>query len=72
MKASLTLTSMLSGYSSCCKTGSGRREAKMSPGRSSTGRRLIVAMAAPVIMFVAPGPIDEVQANVCKRFFILA
>ena len=29
-------------------------------------------MAAPVIMFVAPGPIEEVQANVCSRFFILA
>ena len=44
----------------------------MSPGSSSTGRRLIVATAAPVIMLVAPGPIDEVQAKVCSRFFILA
>src|SRR5215203_3689336 len=58
MKASLTLTSILSGYSSCCNTGSGRREAKMSPGRSSTGRRLIVAMAAPVIMLVALGTME--------------
>ena len=32
------------------------RVAKTSPGSSSTGRRLIVASAAPVTMFVAPGP----------------
>ena len=44
----------------------------MSPGRSSTGRRLTVATAAPVTMFVAPGPIDEVQAKVWSRFFIFA
>jgi hypothetical protein len=43
------------------------REAKMSPGSSSTGRRLIVASAAPVTMFVAPGPIDVVQARVDRR-----
>ena len=34
--------------------------------------RLTVAVAAPVTMFVAPGPIDEVQANVCSRFRCLA
>jgi hypothetical protein len=33
---------------------------------------LIVASAAPVSMFVAPGPIDEVQANVESRFRIRA
>jgi len=44
----------------------------MSPGNSSTGMRLMVAVAAPVIMLVAPGPIDDVQAKVCRRFFILA
>ena len=43
----------------------------MSPGSSSTGMRLMVASAAPVTMFVAPGPIDVVQANVCSRFFML-
>src|SRR5260370_41890903 len=53
--------------SSCCKTGATLRRAKMSPGSRSTGRRLIVAVAAPVTMLVAPGPIDEVQANVCRR-----
>jgi hypothetical protein len=41
--------------------------AKRSPGSSSTGRRLIVASAAPVTMFVAPGPIEEVQAIVESR-----
>jgi hypothetical protein len=33
---------------------------------------LTVAVAAPVIMLVAPGPTDDVQAKVCSRFFILA
>ena len=31
-----------------------------------------VASAAPVTMFVAPGPTLEVQANVCILFFIFA
>ncbi len=44
----------------------------MSPGSNHTGRRLMVAMAAPVSMLVAPGPMEEVQAKVCRRFFILA
>src|SRR6516165_9830844 len=35
-------------------TGSGRRLAKMSPGKSSSGRRLACATAAAVTMFVAP------------------
>ena len=30
--------------------------------------RLTVAVAAPVIMFVAPGPIELMQANVWSRF----
>ena len=34
--------------------------------------RLIVAVAAPVIMFVAPGPIEEVQAKVAQRRFAFA
>jgi hypothetical protein len=33
---------------------------------------LIVAVAAPVTMFVAPGPIDEVHANVCRRLVAFA
>ena len=32
----------------------------------------MVARAAPVIMFVAPGPIDEVQTRVRRRLLILA
>ena len=32
----------------------------------------MVASAAPVTMFVAPGPIDEVQANVDRRLRIRA
>ncbi len=34
--------------------------------------RLIVARAAPVTMFVAPGPIDVVHANVARRSRIFA
>ena len=44
----------------------------MSPGSSNTGTRLIVAPAAPVNMFVAPGPIELVHASVLNRFRILA
>ncbi len=60
------------GSSSCCSTGAGARVAKMSPGSSSTGSRLIVASAAPVTMLVAPGPIEEVQARVERRSLALA
>ncbi len=67
-KASLTDASGAPGTSSCWSTGLTRREANTSPGRSSTGRRLIVASAAPVTMFVAPGPIDDVHAQVWSRF----
>jgi hypothetical protein len=57
--------SWLCSDSSCCSTGATLRRAKMSPGSSSTGMRLMVAVAAPVIMLVAPGPMEDVQANVC-------
>ena len=32
----------------------------------------MVARAAPVIMLVAPGPMDEVQTRVRRRLLILA
>jgi hypothetical protein len=71
-KQSFTDASPAHGSSSCCSTGSGRRDANTSPGRSSTGRRFTVASAAPVTMFVAPGPIDVVHARVPNRFFMRA
>jgi hypothetical protein len=71
-KQSLTVRLPSCGVSSCCKTGSGPREAKTSPGNSSTGSRFMVDRAAPVIMLVAPGPIEEVHAKAERRFFILA
>ena len=46
--------------------------AKWSLGSSSTGIRLIVASAAPVIMFVEPGPMDALQAIACNRLAIRA
>ena len=64
--------SWLCSDSNCCKTGATLRRAKMSPGSRSTGSRLIVAVAAPVTMFVAPGPIEVVQASVLNRLLCLA
>ncbi len=72
LKQSLTETSYEVGSSSSWSTGLAARVAKMSPGSRSTGSRLTVASAAPVTMFVAPGPIDDVQASVDSRFFIRA
>ena len=43
------------------------RVAKTSEGRSRTGIRLTVAVAAPVTILVAPGPTDERQAKVDRR-----
>ena len=39
---------------------------------NKTGILLIVAAAAAVIMFVAPGPMEEVQTNVCNLFLTFA
>jgi hypothetical protein len=69
--ASLTVTSA-PAVSSSCSTGLATRVANTSPGSSSTGSRLTVASAAPVSMFVAPGPIEEVQARVDSRLVIRA
>ncbi len=44
----------------------------MSPGSSSTGNRFSVASAAPVTMFIAPGPMDAVTARVLWRWLCLA
>ena len=67
-KASLTLTSMLSGCSSCCRPDAGSRLAKISPGKRRTGRRLIVARAAPVTMLVAPGPTTRCRRRSASGF----
>ncbi len=71
-KASLTLVPGSPGSSSSCSSAPAARVAKTSPGSSSTGNRLMVARAAPVTMFVAPGPIEVVQASVCNRSRIRA
>ena len=44
----------------------------MSLASSSTGIRLVVASAAPVSMFVDPGPIEAVHARVCSRLRVRA
>ena len=72
LNASLTERVASCGCSSCCKTGSGARFANVSDGKSKTGKRFVVATAAPVSMFVAPGPTDAVHANVERRRFIRA
>jgi hypothetical protein len=46
------------------------RVANTSPGSRSTGSLLIVASAAPVTMFVAPGPMDDVHASMDNRLRI--
>ena len=56
----------------CCSTGSGRRLAKTSPGRSRSGRRSTWATAAAVTMLRAPGPIEVVQAMKRRRNIALA
>ena len=63
LEASLTDMSASCGASICCSTGCGARVANVSPGSSSTGSRLTVASAAPVTMFVAPGPTEDVHAQ---------
>src|SRR5436305_663458 len=70
-RQSLTPMSWVEGDSSCCSTGATLRRAKISPGKSSTGRRLSVANAAPLTILVAPGPIDDVLANVRRRLLVL-
>ena len=72
LKASLTVTSPPRVSSSCWRTGSAARVANMSLGSSRTGIRLVVASAAPVIMFVEPGPVEAVQAKVASRSRIFA
>ena len=66
-KTSLTETSSERGSSSSCRSGLAARVANWSAGSSRTGRRLIVASAAPVTMFVAPGPMLLEHASVCSR-----
>jgi hypothetical protein len=72
LNASLTEESQERLDSTCCRTGPVRRLAKMSLGRQSTGSRLTVAVAAPVTMFVAPGPIEVLQARAPSRFIAFA
>jgi len=71
-KQSFTDTSWVDSDSSCWSTGATLRRAKTSPGSSSTGSRLIVAIAAPVTMLVAPGPMEEVQAIAPMRRHVRA
>ncbi len=66
---SLTVLANVRSSSSCWSTVPGPRVANTSPGSRSTGSRLIVASAAPVTMLVAPGPMLDVHASVCSRFF---
>ena len=70
--ASFTDTSRAAGCSSSCRTGVATLVANTSPGSSRTGSRLMVARAAPVTMFVAPGPTDEVHAQADSRLRIRA
>src|SRR3954453_17318628 len=72
LKQSFTEISGVRDDSNCCNTGATFRRAKVSPGSNNTGRRFMVAMAAPVIILVAPGPIELVQTRVLIRKLVLA
>ena len=72
LKQSFTEISLDEEFSNCCNKGDAVRLEKKSPGINRTGSLLIVAPAAAVIIFVAPGPIELVQTKVCNLFFILA
>ena len=67
LKASLTEIDASCGTSSCCNTGSDERLAKVSDGSKSTGKRFVVATAAPVNILVAPGPTEAAHAKVARR-----
>ncbi len=71
-KASLTVRSPAYGASSSWSTGAERRVANVPDGSNNTGRRLMVASAAPVSMFVEPGPTDAVHTHVWSRSFCRA
>ena len=53
--------------SSCCRTGSGSRESKVSPTSSSSGSRFARATPAAGTVLRAPGPIDVVTAITWRR-----
>ncbi len=72
LNASLAVTLGSENCSTCWSTGSGCRQAKVSPGRSSTGMRFTVAVPAAVTMLSAPGPIELVTAQICRRRICLA
>ena len=71
LKASLAVMPGLLKCSTCCKTGSGKRLEKVSPGKKSIGTRLLIATAAAVTIFVDPGPTDEVATKICFLLFAL-
>ena len=71
-RLSLALMSPQWKSSTCCSTGSGARDAKVSPGNSSTGRRFTWASAAAVTRLVAPGPMLVVTAMTRRRKFAFA
>lgn len=56
----MTVTDGTPKCSTCCSTGSGNRETKLSPLMNSTGSRFDIATPAAVTMLVAPGPIEDV------------
>src|SRR6056300_517065 len=58
--------------STCCNTGSGILLANVSPGKKSIGSLLLIATAAAVIIFVEPGPTEEVAIKICFLLFALA
>ena len=72
LNASFAVIPGLLKFSTCCKTGSGILFAKVSPGKNKIGNLLLIATAAAVTIFVAPGPTDAVAIKICCLLFALA
>ena len=72
LNASFVLTARLLLCSSCWRTGSGWRDAKVSAGNTRSGILFTVAVAHAVTMFAAPGPMEEAHAMIFLRLLCFA
>ena len=72
LNASFVLIARLLLCSSCWRTGSGWRDAKVSAGNTRSGMLFTVAVAHAVTMFAAPGPMEEAHAMIFLRLLCFA
>ena len=72
LNASFVVVARLLLCSSCCRTGSGCLEAKVSAGNTRRGMLFTVAVAHAVTMFAAPGPTEDAQGIIVFLLFCFA